>query len=193
MRSSDAPRSATGGQAPVPGWIVFGALALMGWGGWYLGTYSGGFRSDVYDTRVPTGADVATTQLVSAVDPMILGRRVYQSCAACHQQDGLGVPGVYPPLAQSEWVVGRPDAATRIVLHGVRGPLEVAGVTYDQPMPSWNVLKDDRLAAVLTYIRSSWGNEAEPVTAEAVAAIRRETSGRRRAWTAVELKALPQR
>ena len=99
---------------------------------------------------------------------------------------------MYPPLANSEWVNGNPEGVGRILLHGLSGPLEVHGATYNGAMPAFGPLgsnwKDDRIAAVLTYIRQEWGNKAEPVTAEQIAKIRADTSGRNNAWTAAELE-----
>jgi mono/diheme cytochrome c family protein len=120
------------------------------------------------------------------------GKAVYgTTCAACHQATGDGVSGVYPPLAGSEWVNGDEAKIARIVLHGLTGPVEVAGETYSGMMPPWGgVLKDPELAAVLSYIRSSWGNKATPVTAAKIASIRAATTARTTPWTAAELAAI---
>ena len=117
------------------------------------------------------------------------GKVVYSTtCAACHQATGEGVEGTYPPLAGSEIVNGDEAKVIRIVLHGLTGPVEVAGETYSGMMPPWGgVLKDPELAAVLTYVRSAWGNKAAPITTAKVAAIRAATSSRTTPWTAAEL------
>jgi mono/diheme cytochrome c family protein len=117
------------------------------------------------------------------------GKVVYSTtCAACHQATGEGVEGTYPPLANSEIVNGDEAKVVRIVLHGLTGPVEVAGETYSGMMPPWGgVLKDPELAAVLTYVRSAWGNKAAPITTAKVAAIRAATSSRTTPWTAAEL------
>jgi len=117
------------------------------------------------------------------------GKVVYSTtCAACHQATGEGVEGTYPPLAGSEIVNGDEAKVIRIVLHGLTGPVEVAGETYSGMMPPWGgVLKDPELAAVLTYVRSAWGNKAAPVTTAKVAAIRAATASRTTPWTAAEL------
>jgi cbb3-type cytochrome c oxidase subunit III len=118
------------------------------------------------------------------------GKTIYSTtCAACHQATGEGVEGTYPPLANSEWVNGDEAKVVRIVLHGLTGPVEVAGETYAGMMPPWGgVLKDPDIAAVLTYVRSSWGNKAAPITTAKVAAIRAATTSRAAPWTAAELK-----
>jgi mono/diheme cytochrome c family protein len=121
------------------------------------------------------------------------GKQVYSTtCAACHQATGQGVEGVYPPLAGSEWVTGDAGKLVRIVLHGLTGPVEVAGETYSGAMPPWGgVLKDVDIASVATYLRSSWGNKASAVTAAEVAKIRTATKARTTPWTAPELTAMP--
>lgn len=117
------------------------------------------------------------------------GKVVYSTtCAACHQATGEGVEGTYPPLAGSEIVNGDEAKVIRIVLHGLTGPVEVAGETYSGMMPPWGgVLKDPELAAVLTYVRGAWGNKAAPITTAKVAAIRAATASRTTPWTAAEL------
>jgi len=120
------------------------------------------------------------------------GKAVYATtCAACHQATGEGVSGVFPPLVGSEWVTGDEGKLARIILHGVTGPIEVAGETFNGMMPPWGgTMKDADIAAVLTYVRSAWGNKAAPVTAAKVAAIRAANSSRTTPWTAAELAAI---
>ena len=121
------------------------------------------------------------------------GEAVYlQSCAGCHVADGTGNPGIYPPLAGSEWVVGEKGRLVRILLHGLMGPIMVAGEEYQGVMPGWaGALTDAQIAALSTYIRSSWGNIASEVTAAEVAAIRNAEAGRTAFWTAAELMRVP--
>jgi cytochrome c len=123
-------------------------------------------------------------------DPMELGKVTYKStCSACHQAAGQGLPGAFPPLAGSEWVNDAdPGKVIRIVLNGVQGPITVKGTVYQGVMPSHKDLLDDRkVAAILTYIRSSWGNQGGAVKPEEVAKIRAEVSSRASAWTEAEL------
>ncbi len=99
-------------------------------------------------------------------------------CAACHQANGAGLPGVFPPLAGSEWVTGQEKTLIAAVLHGIEGPLTVKGQSYNGAMPAFaSQVSDAELAALLTHIRSQWGNSAGPITAEVVAAVRSETAG----------------
>ena len=102
-------------------------------------------------------------------DPLY-GRAEYVNCQACHGQGGIGLAGIAPALLGSGIVRGSPDDLVRLVLKGVpaRKPFPMA-------MPGFARLDDDEVAAVLTYIRRSWGNSAEPVTSSFVARIRLET------------------
>ena len=134
----------------------------------------------------------AATTAAAAKEQLPDGKQVFSTtCAACHQASGEGVPGVYPPLAGSEWVTGDEAKVVRILLHGVTGPIEVAGETFNSMMPPWGAtLKDADIAAVLTYARSTWGNKGTPITAAKVAAIRAATASRTTPWTAAELAAV---
>lgn len=119
------------------------------------------------------------------------GRRVYERegvCGTCHKSDGMGESGAYPPLVASSWVTDDPGDLARIVLHGLQGPLEVHGEAYSSSMaPLGAVLSDQEIAAVLTYVRSSWGNQSSPVAANLVSQIRRSET-RDRPWTVSELR-----
>jgi len=134
----------------------------------------------------------AQTKTTAAKEQLPDGKSVYATtCAACHQATGEGVSGVFPPLAGSEWATGDEAKAVRILLHGVTGPIEVAGETFNGMMPPWGpTLKDADIAAVLTYVRSTWGNKGTPVTAATVAKIRAATASRTTPWTAAELAAV---
>jgi mono/diheme cytochrome c family protein len=112
------------------------------------------------------------------------GAAVFAStCAVCHQATGKGLPGAFPPLAQSSWVEGRDTTLVRIVLHGVQGALTVNGTTYNSAMPAFGgQLSDAQIAAVLTYIRSQWGNKTPAVSPTVVSAQRAATAGRTGPW-----------
>jgi hypothetical protein len=94
---------------------------------------------------------------------------------------------VAPPLAESSWVTGEPERLIRIALHGLYGEIEVNGQKWNLAMPGqgMNPLLDDaKLADVLSYIRNAWGNEAEPIAAAQIAAVRDQTKDRKMPWTA---------
>ncbi len=110
-------------------------------------------------------------------------------CSACHGAEGEGAgDGTFPPLAHSPWVTGAPDRAIKIVLQGLHGPITVKGKTYDLEMPPQGaMLPDDQVAAILSYVRTSWGNQGEKVETASVSNLRAATSSRKGPWTAEEL------
>lgn len=124
------------------------------------------------------------------------GQAVYmQVCFACHQPTGLGLPGMFPPLAGSDWInAAKPDRLIRIVLHGITGPLQLNGQPFNSPaplMPPQGTLSDDQIANVLTYVRTNFGNQASAVSAAEVKAIRESEKARTAMWTQVELEKIP--
>ena len=120
-----------------------------------------------------------------------IGKELYSAtCAPCHQPHGLGMEGLAPPLAGSEWVNGPDQRLMRIVLHGVRGPITVKGQKFELEMPGLAILEDEQIAALLTYVRREWDNTANAVTAETVKTVRAATITREEAWTAAELQAV---
>ena len=109
-------------------------------------------------------------------------------CGQCHKPDGMGQAGLAPPLVNSEYVLGPETRLARIVLQGLRGPVEIQGKTFNLDMPSLAALDDEQIAAALTYVRREWGHAADPVEPKAVKDVRGATSGRREAWTLKELE-----
>jgi nitrite reductase (NO-forming) len=104
------------------------------------------------------------------------GKQVYMGlCFACHQPDGKGLPGAFPPLAGSDFLLADRERAIRIVLKGLTGPVVVNGTTINSAMPPQEaVLTDAQIADVLTYVMNSWGNKGDASTAAQVKAIRNE-------------------
>jgi len=126
------------------------------------------------------------------------GAEIYQReahCMTCHQAHGKGMGVIYPTLVASPWVLGSEERLIKSVLHGLWGPMTVNGQTYDPtrgvpPMTAFRaLLNDEETAAVLTFVRNSWGNQAAPVTADLVATIRRESASRSTFWNPDELLA----
>ena len=104
-------------------------------------------------------------------------------CAACHQAGGGGLPGVFPPLAGSEWVTGEPGRLARIVLVGVGGTLTVKGHAYSGQMPAFrDQMSDVELSAILSHVRAAFGNGAAGIDAATVAAQRRAQAARTSPW-----------
>lgn len=121
-----------------------------------------------------------------------LGREVYFRegiCATCHGADGLGVPGQYPRIANTFWINDREDRLIKILLHGFVGPVDGASETYPDTMePLGGKLDDREIAAVLTFVRSSWGNVGGPIDPRAVTNLRRKYASRTEPWTARDLE-----
>ncbi len=106
------------------------------------------------------------------------GEKLYADyCAACHQRDGLGTGGRYPPLAHTDWVTGDKDRLITVILQGLEGRIEVEGESYNGVMPQHSFLSDNEVAEVATYIRQNFGNNASSVMAEEVGAIRQREAG----------------
>ena len=119
-------------------------------------------------------------------------------CFTCHQPTGLGLPGQFPPLAGSDWVLGDKERLIKISINGLMGEIEVNGVKYNNVMAPPGIppgsLTDSQIADVLTYIRNEWGNSASAVSASEVAVVRAATKdrGAMQMWTAAELSSSSQ-
>jgi cytochrome c oxidase cbb3-type subunit 2 len=134
-------------------------------------------------------------------DQINSGKEIYMKaapggglCFTCHQSNGLGLAGQFPPLADSEWVLGDKPTLIKIAMFGLMGPIKVKGVDYTLAMPPPGIppgsLTDQQIADVLTYIRNDWGNSASSISPAEVAAVRSSVKGRApfQMWTAQELK-----
>jgi len=123
-------------------------------------------------------------------DQLARGEVVYaRTCAACHQSNGTGVDGAFPPLDGNARVGGNPDPLVKIVLHGLTGLIEVPGkLQVNSLMPPVIGLSDVEIADVLTFVRHAWSNDAAPLKAAEVLKIRATTKDRQAPWTAAELK-----
>jgi putative heme-binding domain-containing protein len=126
------------------------------------------------------------------------GAEIYQReahCMTCHQAHGKGMGVIYPTLVGSPWVLGSEERLAKSVLHGLWGPMTVNGQTYDPargvpPMTAFRaLLNDEETAAVLTFVRNTWGNKASPVKADLVAKVRKDTASRSTFWNPDELLA----
>lgn len=162
---------------PLPWFLVMSLGALAMWGAFYIYSTPSGENSAFGDQR--TVADLRPPVVLAGATPTVDGKQLYGAkCAACHQGTGLGVAGVFPPLIGAEWVLGDEKILTNILLHGVNGDMIVKGNKYNGAMPAWKSLSDDELAAVLTYIRSDWGNAAPPINAATIKTQRDITKAR---------------
>jgi len=171
------------------GFIFFGAT--------YLGRFAGHFDSRVYNENLKEFGTAKGPAV--AIDPVVLGEKLFNNaaCNTCHQATGQGVPGAIPPLAGSEWVQGSDERVIRIVLFGLQGPVKVEGKDFNSVMPAFGKVAggsfnwtDEKVAAVLTYVRQAWGNKAGAIDVAKVSAIHTK-EGDHKAWTAEELEKIP--
>lgn len=153
-------------------------LLMVALGAAYIATDLSGTHPELGDQR--TLAELRATPPAAGDAQAPDGAAVYAArCAACHQPSGTGVPGVFPPLAGSEWLAGSERRLVALVLHGVTGPITVKGTAYNGAMPAFaSQLGDAELAALLTHLRASWGAATEAVTRDTVAQVRQATQAR---------------
>ena len=180
---------------PVPVLLIALLVALLFWGDMYVmrnggdvGGEAGAFPAKVFDPYKTHAA------IPKAGGGAALGRKMYeQNCSICHQPGGTGVPGQFPPLAGSDWVLEEgPNRIIKLILNCIQGPITVSGQQFNNSMVPWrDTMTDEQIAAVATYIRSTWGNKAPPVKPEDVKAQREATAGRSTAWSPAELMAQP--
>jgi mono/diheme cytochrome c family protein len=187
------------GSVPVPMWLLAVSGVAIFWAGTYLGMFNGGFSSAGFDemargTRGPAPGQQQTAAAGGATQtPRDKGKRFFgQNCVSCHQATGLGVPGQDPPLAGSEYVNGGTKRLAFILLKGLQGSVTVTGKPFNGSMPAWSgQLTDEKIASILTYIRSEWGNTAPEVTPEQITAARKEAAADSDPMTEARLQAIP--
>jgi mono/diheme cytochrome c family protein len=193
--SSDAEPTAT--RSTVPIWIIVLTLMLLFLGMVYFDHHGGWFDSQVYGPYASAEQLEAYQPKSGAAALLAVGKQKYeQNCGICHGLDGMGKTAQAPPLAGSEWVNAKGfNRLIRIPIAGLNGPIVVKGetMTFGTGMVGiGQAMPDADLAAVLTYIRSSWGNKQSPVTADDVKAVRANLGARPQPLTSDALKALPE-
>ena len=159
--------------APIPTWAWVLTLGVVAWGMWYAARE---WNPPAEFARSPTYAAWlgAAGQQAAAPEAADAGATLYRtSCANCHQENGQGVPGAFPPLAGDPVVAAAdPTGHIAVVLFGLSGKA-IGGVTYPGRMPAWGPqLSDLEIAQIVSHERSSWGNTAPTTSLEAVAAVR---------------------
>ncbi len=134
-------------------------------------------KEEAADTAATSDSAVHTAEVSAAGKDALIakGEAVFlANCAACHQPNGQGLAGAFPPLAGSDFLKGDRKAVMSAALFGLSGPITVNGVEYNGVMPSLGHLEDEDLAAALSYVFNSWGNSGAAVSVEEVAALRAE-------------------
>ncbi len=160
-----------------------GALAMLkAEGAERKDIYSGKEVDEVYlGDRANANLQAVTTATTSAkagaltVDEQVKAGQVLfaGTCSTCHQANGQGIEGVFPPLAKSDWIAADPKRVASVVLHGLNGPVKVNGKDYNSVMPPMSQLTDDEVANIATYVLNSWGNPGGRVTSADAAAARK--------------------
>jgi putative membrane-bound dehydrogenase-like protein len=123
------------------------------------------------------------------------GQKMYEgraACAGCHGQQGQGIDGMAPPLANSDWVTGEPKLLIKVLLHGLKGPIKVNGVEYEFPLVMPGLAANDSFSDqdtgdIATYIRNNWGNAADAISADEVSKVREQSATQNQPYTASEL------
>ncbi len=173
------------GFEPTPTWVWGISVLLLFAMGFYLGKYGGTFGTIAHEVEQP--------QLSSGGEakPEVKGDMVFAGvCQACHQADGKGVEGKYPPLAGSEWLTQDAFTPARIVLFGLEGEIRVKGNGFNNKMPEFqDKLSNEEIAAALSFARSSFGNKGAAVVPAQVDSVRK-MYGSRGPWSATALEDL---
>jgi mono/diheme cytochrome c family protein len=176
QRENDDPDESV---RPLPWFLVMLLGAMAMWGGFYIYSTPSGEDSAYGDQRTVANLRPPVAAAAGGAVAKVDGKQIYGGkCVACHQATGMGLAGVFPPLAASEWVNGDAKVVTNILLHGVNGEMVVKGNTYNGAMPAWKQMSDDELSAVITFIRAEWGNTGAPVTPAQIKEQREATKDR---------------
>jgi mono/diheme cytochrome c family protein len=193
--STESNAEPTAARSHLPMWILMLTLVLLYVGGIYFDRHSGWFDQQVY-------SPYANAAMLDSYQPKsgpaalrAQGKKSYEFvCGTCHGTDGLGKPGQFPPLAGSEWVNAKDyKRLAQIPLDGLGGTVHVKGQEWNASMAAMGAgLSDSDLAAVLTYIRSSWGNNAGAVSADDVKAVRAAVAGKPAINGEAQLKTIPE-
>jgi mono/diheme cytochrome c family protein len=186
---------------PLPLWLTGVTAAAVVWAGVYFGIFNGGLSGNVYNEYdsspavlfpLPQKAGGGGAQAAPEKSLADQGKEVYGQCQACHQPNGMGVPGQFPPLAKSEYVNGGDKRMIAILLKGLQGSVTVEGKQFNGAMPAWEaVLTPKKIAAVATYVRQSFGNTAPEVSEAKVQAAKKEFASQTTPWTEAQIQQIP--
>ena len=176
-------------QAPLIFVFVFGCLI-------FLCSIQLAHTTNDFNLHPPQEPDTETPEQKEAnrwAKKLSAGKKVFlANCSSCHKPNGVGEPGVYPPLAGSDWVSTDPALITNIILKGLKGEIKVNGETYGTTGIVMNpiAISDRQIANVVTYVRQAWGNEADPIEIfeDDVASVREDYSDKQDQWVFEQLK-----
>jgi mono/diheme cytochrome c family protein len=192
------PAEPTAGQSFVPIWMVLALGALFFWAASFLDKHAGAFNPMVYEPY--TSYEEVSKAMPSNPEAkfMAMGEATFnKSCALCHQPNGMGKEGQFPPLAGSDWLLAAgPNRIGRIVLHGLTGPIVVntprGPVSLNATMaPLGDNYTDEELAAALSYVRKQWGNNADKISPGDIKALRAATASHPGPFVPADLMKMP--
>jgi nitrite reductase (NO-forming) len=133
-----------------------------------------GDRAQPNLAAVSTAAKAAKAGELTQDEQIAAGKQLFAgTCSTCHQAEGQGMAGVFPPLAKSDYIAADRKRLTSVMLHGLQGPVTVNGKEYNSIMPPMSQLTDDEVAQLATYVLNSWGNPGGHVTKDEAAAARK--------------------
>lgn len=187
------------GDRPWPLYVWIFVMLMVSWGTTYFAVNTGDGHIRGGDQRIieaegkkPVDSSKGSTapQEITLEDRIASGKKVYTTiCQACHQANGQGITGAFPPLASSPWVNGKPERIIKLILHGLQGELEILGSKYNGVMPPHKDQFDDQqIADVATFIRKSFGNNSEPVETDLVSKLRGQYKNKTDSWKVEELE-----
>jgi len=191
---------------PMPLWLTGVCGVAIAWAGVYFGLFMGGINGNVFNEYESTPAALFPLPekpggpgAGAAEAPQSLaqqGKSLFvANCASCHQANGTGVPGKYPPLAGSDIVQGSEKRLVALVLKGLQGPITVSGqpFTTAEAMPPWEAtLSPKKIAGILSFIRQEWGNKAPEISEAKVVAGKKEFVAKTNAWNEAGLHEIPE-
>jgi nitrite reductase (NO-forming) len=136
-----------------------------------------GDRAGANLAAVTKATEASESGTLSVHDQIQAGQALFAgTCSVCHQANGAGLPGVFPPLAKSDFLAADTKRAVGVVLHGLSGKVTVNGQEYNSVMPQMTQLNDDEVANILTYVLNSWDNPGGRISAEDVKRVRSEAA-----------------
>src|SRR6188768_3019327 len=132
-----------------------------------------GDRSQPNLNAVTAATKAAAAGTLTQEDQVLAGKELFAgTCSVCHQANGAGLPGVFPPVAKSDYLAADPKRAIGVLLHGLTGKVTVNGTEYNSVMPPMNQLNDDEIANILTYLLNSFGNPGGRILIDDVKKVR---------------------
>ncbi|MDR9418625.1 c-type cytochrome [Gracilimonas sp.] len=171
-----------------PWWLYAIIFITFAFGFFYIGYYFGDFSYQPHQLYISNAEAEVPAEPVELTQ-VELGESIYgRVCSTCHQANGEGVEGAFPTLVGTDYVNGNVGRFAGIIIHGLYGEIEVNGVTYNGNMPAWGEqISDEEVAAVMTYVRNSFGNDGGDVPVDSIKSYNDIYGNRTSQWEVGEL------